>query len=1177
MPPYRGKNDDGRNKNRNQGGSNNKGQNYTGTSTPKARGLCRDLGEHVFDYGGRSAPDQMVTTLATIVEYVGTEHGPDIRNELKNRREVIIPEPSHSQAIMQRHITTEAATRAGQANLARARAARLAILQAAVANNDPDAFMPLADLQNDIAMALITDALDVPVELTAEEKQSSDANWKNHRDRVAKLVLHRGKCYSLIIGQCTKILKDKMELETDWTAVSTSNNPLRLLSLIEVTVLKQTEDLYPFATAYNALRQLLGFQQQNGMSNNAFYEKFNTKVDIAETLELTHTHGGLLNYVAKELYPNTPTYAGCSDAEQAIIAVDVQERFIAFAMLKQSGTQHSKMKEDLQNEFTTGESRYPKNRQQVLHLMDRYTKTPAPASSNQVSHGTSFVQNNTKFNSAVQNRNKNKPLPNFDVNFWKDKTCYNCGQKGHPSPACPQFGSAQNKSNNDDAKSIASQAKSINKLNKELKSVKKQFTTVNTKLKSLQEDESDISESEDEEGSVHFQCSTRTGEFQFTQVEQAFDFEPKIAKLFTTKAKASIGKLDLTEVILLDSQSTMDLFCNRSLIQKVHKSKSTICLHSNGGNMSVTKKASVAGYHLEVWFSSRAITNIIGLSNLIKQYRVTYDSRDLAFVVHRESAGKPNMIFKMHESGLHYYDPREPGHHKTFLNTVAENKEGFTKRQLKGAEQARALYSTLNYPSLKDFRWVVRTNQIQDCPVTVADVDAASKIWGKNIAALKGKTTRSKPSPVARDFVKIPKEILALHKEVFLTSDIFFVNKIPFFLTLSRKICFSAVTHLANRTVPEIFKAFKEHYVYYLQRGFRIVTVHADGEFAPLKPLIEALPGGPRVNLASANEHVPEPERKIRVIKERARSVRHSLPFERVAKVLTIAIVLHVTKMLNFFPPKGGISDSISPKTIMSGEKLDYKKHLSLQIGQYCQVHEEDLPRNSQKARTQGAICLGPSGNMQGGFKFLTLKTCKTVSRRTWDLIPMPDLVIARMNTLGADQPKDWTFTDRQGRPVGDSDEIPGVNDQHPEVDAFDAVQSPGVEPLIDDPIEITGVDLPGAEAPGPQQPVEIIDDLDIPQADPAPIVETVQEAAQAPVDVPADVPVPAPAPAPDGTRRSSRIKSKPVQYKPSFNGSRYAFAILNPDAHMFMQTDFYQADPDIVAAIIRNCLSRLV
>jgi hypothetical protein len=166
------------------------------------------------------------------------------------------------------------------------------------------------------------------------------------------------------------------------------------------------------------------------------------------------------------------------------------------------------------------------------------------------------------------------------------------------------------------------------------------------------------------------------------------------------------------------------------------------------------------------------------------------------------------MEFKMHKGGLHYYYLRKE-HHMTSVNTVSENKTGFTKRQIKCVEIARNLYKTLSYPSMKDFKWIIRSNQIKDFPVMIQDIDVATNIWGKNIATLKGKTTRSKMQLVARDYVKVPKELLKLHKEVFLTTDIFFMNKIPFFLTLSRKICFTSVNHLADRNVPQIFKAFK--------------------------------------------------------------------------------------------------------------------------------------------------------------------------------------------------------------------------------------------------------------------------------------------------------------------------------------------------------------------------------
>jgi hypothetical protein len=135
---------------------------------------------------------------------------------------------------------------------------------------------------------------------------------------------------------------------------------------------------------------------------------------------------------------------------------------------------------------------------------------------------------------------------------------------------------------------------------------------------------------------------------------------------------------------------------------------------------------------------------------------------------------------------------------------------------------------------------------------------------------------------VSRDFLKVPTALLNLHHDETMTADIFFVNKIPFFLTLSRKICFTVVNHLTDRTVKTIFAAYQEIHAFYLNRGFHVTTLLVDGEFAPLQVLIQSMPGGPRVNLISASEHVPEIKRRIRVVKERSRSSRHSLPFNRI-------------------------------------------------------------------------------------------------------------------------------------------------------------------------------------------------------------------------------------------------------------------------------------------------------
>ena len=154
-------------------------------------------------------------------------------------------------------------------------------------------------------------------------------------------------------------------------------------------------------------------------------------------------------------------------------------------------------------------------------------------------------------------------------------------------------------------------------------------------------------------------------------------------------------------------------------------------LKSNGGTIVVTHKSKMAGYYKNIWFRKRAITNSIALSKVIQQYWVTYDSEDKMFIVHQEAEDKPNMEFRMHKNGLHYYYRRNK--HFAFINIVSGNKERYTQRQFKGAEVDRNLYANLCYPSWKYFKWVIRSNHINDFHVTVEDVDVALNIWGKTV------------------------------------------------------------------------------------------------------------------------------------------------------------------------------------------------------------------------------------------------------------------------------------------------------------------------------------------------------------------------------------------------------------------------------------------------------------
>ena len=168
------------------------------------------------------------------------------------------------------------------------------------------------------------------------------------------------------------------------------------------------------------------------------------------------------------------------------------------------------------------------------------------------------------------------------------------------------------------------------------------------------------------------------------------------------------------------------------------------------------------------------------------------------------------------------------------------------------------MYESLGNPSVKDYKWVIQSNQIKDFPVTVQDVDVAHNIWRKIVPALKVNTTRKKHIPVTDDLVQLPEYLVKLHKDIYFTVDMLFVNGIPFIIILSRKILSTAVNHLSNRKLETIFKAFKDIYRYYMKCGFHITTSHSDGEFAPLQAMLyEHIPGGPSINITSATEHFP--------------------------------------------------------------------------------------------------------------------------------------------------------------------------------------------------------------------------------------------------------------------------------------------------------------------------------
>jgi hypothetical protein len=156
---------------------------------------------------------------------------------------------------------------------------------------------------------------------------------------------------------------------------------------------------------------------------------------------------------------------------------------------------------------------------------------------------------------------------------------------------------------------------------------------------------------------------------------------------------------------------------------------------------------------------------------------------------------------------------------------------------------------------------------------------AAEDIFGPNLGSLKGKTVRRKNAHVPSLVADVPYQIIRAHRDVTLCFDIMFVNRIAFLVTVSRNIRFGTTERLASRNANVVARALVAVTKFYRQRGFRVKECHGDGEFEHLRADLADVHA--QLNITSENEHVPEVERYIRTIKERARAVYNTVPFQR--------------------------------------------------------------------------------------------------------------------------------------------------------------------------------------------------------------------------------------------------------------------------------------------------------
>jgi len=141
-------------------------------------------------------------------------------------------------------------------------------------------------------------------------------------------------------------------------------------------------------------------------------------------------------------------------------------------------------------------------------------------------------------------------------------------------------------------------------------------------------------------------------------------------------------------------------------------------------------------------------------------------------------------------------------------------------------------------PTEKEPEGMVCEKLIANCPVTVQDVHNANRIFGPDLANLRGNTTRKKPEHVRVDYVKIPRDLVDMHKYVTLVADVMFVNGLPFLVTSSRGISLVTIEYLPSQTAKRLSLTLERAMKVYIRGGFVVQTMMMDMEFEKLVDLL---------------------------------------------------------------------------------------------------------------------------------------------------------------------------------------------------------------------------------------------------------------------------------------------------------------------------------------------------
>jgi hypothetical protein len=360
-------------------GRGGRGRTPSGSVPCKASevGACKDLKGHIFTIGSGNKSkdgDMLRTSMEKMVTYIGTKLGDKAAQEWTSGKKIALLEPTYLQAILDRHVERVKATRDRlNLRLMSLKTKKVAIAAELTADqNNRSLLKEMQEIDDDIAKAEINLKDEVEIKLTKDEKTAHRNAWRSHHESNDSLKKSKGKIYSLLLGQCTQVLVDKMKQDTDWMTISGLFNPISLFKLIKKFVLKQSDNHYKMVVLIAEQLSILLLRQDDQIGNATYYDWFTSRVEVACQAGVCYHSPDLLEDKATEL--KMGVYDTLSPTNKQKVVDVIKQEYLAYLFINNSNVKmHSQLKKDVANDYSKGNTdAYPKDIHKALTLMKEY-------------------------------------------------------------------------------------------------------------------------------------------------------------------------------------------------------------------------------------------------------------------------------------------------------------------------------------------------------------------------------------------------------------------------------------------------------------------------------------------------------------------------------------------------------------------------------------------------------------------------------------------------------------------------------------------------------------------------------------------------------------------------------------------------------------------------------------